>query len=67
MDDLCRNKDTRPLSASPPAHVRHAAPGVLPNVPQEPVVCEGSFVHGRLTHELWEDARGWQFRPAGRL
>jgi len=50
-----------------PAYVRHAAPDVLRNVPQEPVVRDGSFVHGRLTHELWEDAQGWQFRPAGRL
>jgi hypothetical protein len=50
-----------------PAHVRHAAPDVLPDVPQGPVVREGSEVHGRLTHELWEDAQGWQFRPAARL
>ena len=50
-----------------PAHVRHAAPDVLPNVPKEPVIREGSVVHGRLTHELWEDVHGWQFRPAEHL
>jgi len=50
-----------------PAHIRHAAPGVLPDVPKEPVVREGLVVHGRLTHELHEEAEGWQFRPAARL
>ena len=50
-----------------PVHIRHAAPDVLPDVPKEPVICEGSVVHGRLTHELCEDAQGWQFRPAGSL
>jgi hypothetical protein len=50
-----------------PVYVRHAAPDVLPNVSQGPVVQEGSLVHGRLTHELWEDTQGWQFRPAARL
>ncbi|MBS0202193.1 MAG: hypothetical protein JSS49_04775 [Planctomycetes bacterium] len=48
-------------------HVRHAAPDVLPNVPTEPVILEGSVVHGRLTHELIEDSSGWQFRPAQSL
>ena len=43
--------------------VRHAAPSVLPNAPREPVIREGSVVHGRLTHELIESAQGWQFRP----
>ena len=33
-----------------PDHVRHAAPDVFPDVPKEPVICEGSVVHGRLTH-----------------
>jgi len=47
-----------------PARVYHAAADVLPNVPKAPVIREGSVVHGRLTHELWEDAQGWQFRPA---
>ncbi len=47
-----------------PARVCHAAPDVLPNVPKEPVVREGLVVHGRLTHELYEDDQGWQFRPA---
>jgi hypothetical protein len=50
-----------------PIHVRHAAPDTLPNVPQEPVIREGSVVHGRLTHELCEDSQGWQFRPVERL
>jgi hypothetical protein len=50
-----------------PAHVRHASPDVLPNVPKEPVIREGSILYGRLTHELCEDAHGWQFRPAGYL
>ena len=45
-----------------PRHVRHAAPDVLPDVPNAPVVCEGSVVHGRLTHELCETAEGWEFR-----
>jgi hypothetical protein len=31
------------------------------------VICEGSVVHRRLTHELYEDVRGWQFRPSERL
>jgi hypothetical protein len=50
-----------------PAHVRHAAPDVLPNVPREPVIREGAVVHGRLTHELYEDAQGWQFCPSKRF
>jgi hypothetical protein len=48
-----------------PIKVRHAVFDVLPNVPTEPVICEGSIVHGRLTHELCETAQGWEFRPAG--
>jgi hypothetical protein len=47
-----------------PVWVRHAAPAVLPDVPTEPVILEGSVVHGRLTHELVEESDGWQFRPA---
>jgi hypothetical protein len=50
-----------------PARVRHAASDVLPKVPHEPVIREGSVVHGRLTHELWEDAQGWQLRPTESL
>jgi hypothetical protein len=50
-----------------PRCVLHAAPDVLPEVPAEPVISEGSFVHGRLTHELREDAEGWAFRPAGNV
>lgn len=47
-----------------PVRVRHAAPDVLRDVPREPVICEGSLVRGRLTHELVKGADGWQFRPA---
>jgi hypothetical protein len=50
-----------------PAHVRHAPPDLLPNVPREPVILEGSVLHFRLTHELHEDTQGWHFRPASRL
>jgi hypothetical protein len=32
--------------------VRHAADDVLADVPREPVLWEGSVMHGRLTHEL---------------
>lgn len=49
------------------ASVRHAAPDVLPNVPNEPILREGTFVHGRLTHELVEDVDGWDFRPDSKL
>jgi hypothetical protein len=31
------------------------------------VIHEGAVVHGRLTHELREDAQGLQFRPSERL
>ncbi len=50
-----------------PTRIRHAAPGVLPEVPQEPVLYEGSTVHGRLTHELVDRAEGWELRPSPRL
>jgi hypothetical protein len=50
-----------------PARVLHASPGVLPRVSKEPVICEGSVVYGRLTHELCEDVQGWYFRPAEHL
>lgn len=46
-----------------PTLVRHAAPEVLPEVPNEPLVVEGSIVYGGITHELVADDRGWQFRP----
>lgn len=46
-----------------PAVVRHAAPEVLPDVPREPVLREGSVVSSRLTHELVEGPAGWEFRP----
>jgi hypothetical protein len=49
-----------------PTRVRHAAPEVLPDVPNEPVPREGSVVHGRLTHELAEAGQGLEFRPAAR-
>ena len=35
-----------------PTHVHHAAPGVLPQVPQEPLISEGAMVYRPLTHEL---------------
>jgi hypothetical protein len=50
-----------------PASVCHAAPDMLADVPREPVICEGLIAHGRLTHELCEEAEGWQFRPSARL
>jgi hypothetical protein len=50
-----------------PGRVRHAGPDVLPDVPQEPVILEGSVVHGRLMHELVEEPDRWQFRPARKL
>ncbi|MDR3637625.1 MAG: hypothetical protein P4L84_27715 [Isosphaeraceae bacterium] len=50
-----------------PARVRHAASDALPNVPQEPLIREGSVVHGRLTHELEEGDHGWEFRPRQNL
>lgn len=48
-------------------HVRHAADDALRRVPREPVLAEGSIVHGRLTHELVEVADGWQLRPCAKL
>ncbi|MGQ0637134.1 MAG: hypothetical protein ACT4QC_21205 [Planctomycetaceae bacterium] len=50
-----------------PSRIRHASLDVLPDVPQEPVIVEGSTVHGRLTHELVEDSDHWHFRPVPRL
>lgn len=50
-----------------PVHVRHAASDVLPEVPREPLLREGSVVHGRLTHELAKNADGWEFRPVQSL
>jgi hypothetical protein len=50
-----------------PAHVHHASLDVVPGVPKEPMIRDGSVVYGRLTHELCEDAQGWQFRPARHL
>ena len=47
--------------------VRHAAPDVLPDVPNEPVTRDRSFVAVRLMHELIEDSAGWQLRPSERL
>jgi hypothetical protein len=47
--------------------VRHATPDILPNVPADPVILEGSISHGRVTHELVEDADCWQFCPAPQL
>lgn len=50
-----------------PVRVRHADASVLPNVSNEPVIQEGSVVHGRMTHELVEDSDGWQLRPSQQL
>jgi hypothetical protein len=50
-----------------PARIRCAAPDVLPNIPKEPLIRKGLVAHGRLTHELCEDAQGWQLRPAERI
>jgi hypothetical protein len=50
-----------------PPRVRRAAPDVLADVPDEPVVLDGSVVQSWRTHELVEDAAGWEFRPAPRL
>jgi hypothetical protein len=50
-----------------PTRVRHAAPELLPDVPNEPVPREGSVVHGRLTHELANDAQSLELRPATHL
>lgn len=50
-----------------PTHIRHTSLDWLPNVPREPVICEGAVVHGRLTHQLYENDHGWQFRPSERL
>lgn len=49
-----------------PTHIRRAAPGVLPNVPTEPVALEGSIVLGLIPYELVEDGDSWQFRPSTR-
>jgi len=46
-----------------PIYVRHAAPDVFPEVPKEPVIREGSILYFRLTHELSENAQGWECRP----
>ena len=50
-----------------PDRLRHAAPHILPSVPSEPVIWQGSVVHGRVTHELMEESDGWHYRPAANL
>lgn len=59
------------LSAVPPlmrsVSIRHAAPEVMPAIPQEPVLEEFSMAHGRLTHELVEGPSAWEFRPDPKL
>lgn len=47
-----------------PVRIRHNSCEVLPNVPCSPVLQEGSTVHGRLTHELYETVHGHEFRPS---
>jgi len=55
------------LSAVPPlmrsVSIRHAAPELFPDIPQEPVLQEFSVAHGRLTYELIEGPSAWEFRP----
>jgi hypothetical protein len=53
-------------SAYSSPRVRHAAPDVLPKVPNEPVPLDGSIVSG-LANELVETSDGWQFRPSSRV
>ncbi len=50
-----------------PVQIRHDSCEVLPNIPCSPVLQEGSTVHGRLTHELYETALGHEFRPSVHL
>ena len=51
-----------------PALVRHASPkSLLPNVPQYPIIYEGSWVYARLTNDVSEYAQGWHFQPAAGL
>ncbi|MDB5338785.1 MAG: hypothetical protein JWN70_4404 [Planctomycetaceae bacterium] len=47
-----------------PVRILHATAETLPDLIHEPILQEGSTVHGRLTHELVEHDRGWEFRPA---
>ena len=49
------------------AHVRHAAPDVLPDVPNEPATLDRSIVGARLMLELSEDSASWQLRSSERL
>jgi hypothetical protein len=46
-----------------PASIQHSDLGCLPDISDEPVLREGSMVHGTLTHELVETAVGFEFRP----
>jgi hypothetical protein len=50
-----------------PKVTRHAERNLLPGLPNEPVLEEGTMVHRRLKHELIETERGWEFRPAERI
>lgn len=47
-----------------PVNVRHAAADVLPDVPSEPVIQEGTRVQRALKYELTRDGDAWCFRPA---
>jgi hypothetical protein len=42
---------------------RHAAPGVLPDVPSGPVNAPGGTAHGRITHVLLPAENGWCLGP----
>lgn len=46
-----------------PVCVRHATLDTFPDVSSEPLLREGSVVHGRLTHELTQGNQAWQFQP----
>jgi hypothetical protein len=48
-------------------HIRHTANSVLLHVPDEPVICELQYVDTFLTHELIENAQGWELRPASAI
>ena len=47
--------------------IRHARPEALPGISDEPVVTADPTVIGRLSHELVETPKGWEFRRSGRL
>jgi hypothetical protein len=50
-----------------PSRIKHFESDQFANVPHEPVLLEGSMVHGRLTHELVESEEHWELRPQIRI